>query len=107
MQKRSPYVSSQIWGDDGVFPLGCLGRHTQVEWVNIGLTDCDLWVPVGIAGTNSKVSFISCICIGIAWTECLVVPIDTSAQNVENFLNIWIANRLTIGIWSIISVYQV
>ena len=88
MQKRSPYASSQIWGDDGVLPLGSLGGHTQVEWVNVGLTDCHLWVPVGVAGTNSKVSFIGCVCVGVARTECLVVPVDTSVHNVENFLNI-------------------
>lgn len=85
-ERRSfTYTSSEIRGDDGVLSLCGLGGHAQVEWVYISLTNSDLWIPVRIAGTNSKVVISGIPVVVPAWIVSWVVRIQCSVHNIKDF----------------------
>ena len=73
----SKHFSSQIRSDDGILTLSCLGRHSEIQGIHVGLGYWDLRIPEGVASTNGKVSCISRSII-VVWSSHFVSWISTS-----------------------------
>jgi len=53
--------TSEIWCNDGVFPLCDLGGHTEYELINVVLFYWLLGIPIAVARPNGFLPSILCV----------------------------------------------